>query len=127
MHSSRVGAERRGYRKPVPKYDPKTEVTVKGTVDEVKQYSGRRGSTGTHLMLKTSEETIDVHVGPSWYLSQQHVEFAKGDEIEVTGSTIKMAGRDALLAREIKRGGKVISLRDAQGVPQWSRAPAVNK
>jgi hypothetical protein len=109
-----------GYRKRVPLYDAKTEVTLKGTVEEVKQIPSRGRSTGTHLMLKTSEETIEVHVGPSWFLSQQQVEFAKGNEIEVTGSKVKWNGKDALLAREIKADGKVVTLRNAQGVPEWA-------
>ena len=109
-----------GYGRRMPMYDPKTEITVKGTIQEVKQYPGRGGSTGTHLMLKTSEETIEVHVGPSWFLSQQQIEFAKGNEIEVTGSKVKLYGKDALLAREIKKDGKVITLRNAQGVPEWA-------
>ena len=109
-----------GYRKHTPNYDPKTEVTVKGTIEEVKQYPSKGNSTGTHLMLKTSEGTNDVHVGPSWFLSQQKIEFANGNEIEVTGSKVKVNGKDALIAREIKEGEKVITLRNAQGVPEWA-------
>jgi hypothetical protein len=109
-----------GYARRMPIYDPKTEITIQGTIEEVKQYAGRGSSSGTHLMLKTSEETIEVHVGPSWFLSQQQIEFAKGNEIEVTGSKVKLYGKDALLAREIKKDGKVITLRNAQGVPAWA-------
>lgn len=109
-----------GYQKHTHIYDPKTEVTVKGSVEEVMQYPGKGSSTGTHLMLKASEGALDVHVGPSWFLSQQKIEFAKGNEIEVTGSKVKVNGKDSVIAREIKKDEKVITLRNAQGVPEWA-------
>ncbi len=103
------------------RYDPSTEVTVKGTVDEVLQQSGRRGFGGTHLVLKTDAGDLTVHVGPSSYISAQGFSFAKGDGLEITGSKVKMGGQDVLLAREIKKDGKVLTLRDAQGIPKWAR------
>jgi DNA/RNA endonuclease YhcR with UshA esterase domain len=105
------------------RYDPKTEVTVKGTVQDVQQYTGRRGRTGVHLILKTDSSTLDVHVGPSAYISQQHFSFAKGDSIEVVGSKTTVRGTEALLAREITKDGKTLVLRDAQGIPQWAPGP----
>jgi len=36
--------------------------------------------------VATEKKTIDVHVGPSWYLSEKQFRFAEGDEIEVAGS-----------------------------------------
>ena len=110
-----------GYRtKPRP-YDPTTEVTMKGSVEEVTEQSGHRGWSGTHLTLKTDTETLDVHVGPSWFISQNQFSFAKGDQIEITGSKVKLGKGNALLAREIKKGGKTLTLRNAQGIPVWSR------
>jgi hypothetical protein len=114
-------AQRGGIRSPV--YDPKTEVTVKGSVEAVNQFLGPQGWAGTHLSLKTDKETLDVHVGPSWYLTQQKINFAKGDQVEVTGSRIKWGNNDALLAREVKKSGQTIMLRNSQGIPAWSRSP----
>jgi hypothetical protein len=109
------------------RYDPSTETTMKGTVAAVTQQAGRNGWNGTHLTLKTDDTAIQVHVGPSAYLEQQHFTFANGDQIEVTGSKVKMGGQDVLIAREIKKDGKVLKLRDAQGIPLWAgrgRQPA---
>jgi hypothetical protein len=110
-----------GGRRGMRNYDPKSEVTVKGTVEEVKSFTGRRGWSATHLTLKSGEETLDVHLGPAAFLKQQGFEFAKGDEIEVTGSKVKFAGGDAIIAREVKKGGETLTLRDSQGIPKWSR------
>ncbi len=103
-----------------PLYDVKSEVKITGTVQEVQQFSGRSGGTGTHLVLSTDAGTLDVHVGPTAYIAQQQFSFAKGDSIEVLGSKINLSGTDTLLAREITKGGKTLSLRDKDGFPLWS-------
>ncbi len=105
----------------MPKYDPATEVTFQGTVEEVKEDTGPMGWTGTHLALKTEKETLEVHLGPSAFLAEKGFTFAPGDEIEVTGSGIKCEGEEALLARTVKKGEKSLTLRNAQGIPQWSK------
>jgi hypothetical protein len=110
-----------GYGTGMSKYDPKTEVTVKGTIEDVQQQTGKGGWSGTHLILKTDTATFDVHLGPSSYIARQKFTFAKGDTIEVVGSKVMIADKEALLAREITKDGKTLVLRNAQGVPQWSR------
>jgi DNA polymerase III alpha subunit len=102
------------------KYDPKSEVTVKGTVQDIQQQTGKSGWSGTHLTLNTEAGTFDVHVGPSSYIAQKQFSFAKGDKIEVVGSKVTISGKEALLAREITKDGKTLVLRNAQGVPEWS-------
>ena len=102
-------------------YNPATEVTVKGTVEEVRQVSGRMGWSGTHLTVKTDKETLDVHLGPADFVAAGKLEIAKGDQVEVTGSRVKYEGADALLAREVRKGEKVLTLRDVRGIPLWPR------
>lgn len=110
-----------GSQNPRPRYDPKAEVTVAGTIEEVQLLPGHHRGTGTHLMVKTKSGTMKVHVGPTAYLEKQQFSFAKGDEIEVVGSQVKIAGTDALLARQVTKAGKTLSLRDQNGIPLWSR------
>jgi hypothetical protein len=102
-------------------YDPKSEVSISGTIDRITQQSGQRGWQGTHLFMKTDNGVIEVHVGPTDYIASQQFSFATGDVVEVTGSNVKIQGNDVLLAREIKKDGKTLVLRNAQGVPNWSR------
>lgn len=105
-------------------YDPKTEVTVKGTVEDVQQQAARKnGRMGTHLILKTDSGTLPIHVGPSAYIANKQFSFVKGDEIEVLGSKVSIGGKETLLAREITKQGKTLVLRNAQGVPQWAGGP----
>jgi DNA/RNA endonuclease YhcR with UshA esterase domain len=111
----------RGRSAQAPRYDPSTEITLKGTIEEVKQVSRSGAWTGTHLTLKADQGTFDVHVGPTTYLAKNQMTFAKGDNIEVTGAKVKYGGADAVLAREVKKGDKTLTLRNAAGIPQWSR------
>jgi hypothetical protein len=76
-----------------PAYDTATEVTLKGSVEAVNQITGPQSWGGTHLSLKTEKEAIDVHVGPSWFLAQNKMSFAKGDQVEVTGSRVRLETR----------------------------------
>ncbi len=99
-------------------YTASTETTVSGTVEAVQLHPGQRGGTGTHLLLKTKDATLDVHVGPTWYLEKQGISFKEGDEVEVLGSLVK--SKDALLARTIKKGGTAVTLRDSSGRPLWA-------
>jgi hypothetical protein len=105
-------------------YNPATETTLKGTIEDVQQIQGKGAATATHLTLKTASGTFDVHVGPTTFISNQQFSFAKGDQVEVTGSKL---GSDTLIAREIKKDGKVLTLRNSQGIPAWSRGQAALK
>lgn len=106
-----------------PRYDAATETTLKGTIEAVNQVKGRRAWSGTHVTLKTDKESIDVHVGPSWFLTRKNMTLAKGDEIEVIGSRVKYNGAGAIIARQVNKGEQSLVLRDAQGLPAWSRGP----
>ena len=104
-------------------YNPATETTVKGSVTAVNTTTGRRGWNGVHLTVQSGEQKYDVHVGPSAYVESQGFKFAQGDQVEVVGSKVEMNGATALIAREIKKDGKMLSLRDKQGFPLWSGGP----
>lgn len=102
-------------------YNPATEATVQGSVSAVTTVTGRRGWNGVHLTVQTSEGKYDVHIGPSDYIASKEFTFSEGDQVEVTGSKLEVNGTSTLIAREIKKDGKVLTLRDKQGFPLWSR------
>jgi hypothetical protein len=102
-------------------YDPDTVTKVQGTANAVSVMPARRGrSGGMHVTLQSDGQVMDVHLGPTWFLQREGIEIAKGDSIEVTGSVIDSDGNSFLIAREMKKGQKVLKLRDEQGVPMWS-------
>lgn len=107
----------------IGRYDAAAEVTFSGTVDEVRQIpSPRSGPGGLHLMIRGDGVVQEVAVGPVSFVTSKHFNFAKGDSVIVTGAKVKMNGSDVVVAREIKKGDQVLMLRDARGVPLWSRA-----
>lgn len=102
-------------------YDPDTVTTLRGTASAVTVVPARGGRMGgMHVALQSDGQTMDVHLGPTWFLQREGVEVAKGDLVEVTGSVVDSDGSTFLVAREIKKGQKILRLRDEQGVPAWS-------
>jgi len=96
--------------------------TLRGEIFKIEKFKPfRRAASGIHLVLLTSDnQSIDVHVGPSWYLDNQDTKLTKGDQIEVTGSIITYKGETAIIAAEIKRGDQLLKLRDEKGFPYWA-------
>lgn len=103
-----------------PKYDVAKEVTVKGTVDEVKEVPNPKGQIGIYLMVKSGADTLEVRLCPNSFLKEFEVAFKKGDQLTITGSKVKVDEKDVILAREIEFGNNKITLRDKEGVPVWT-------
>ena len=61
-----------------------------------------------------------MHLGPAWFVKGEGVEVASGDLLEVVGSILDADGKSYMVARELKKGSKVVKLRDERGVPVWS-------
>ena len=100
-------------------YDPATETTIKGNVDQVTQPSRGRMS-GTHLFVKTDAMTVEVALGPTVFINDKGFSFAKGDAVEVTGSKVTLSGKEYVIAREVVKDGKSLTLRDKNGIPAWA-------
>ncbi|MBZ5633321.1 MAG: hypothetical protein LAO55_09350 [Acidobacteriia bacterium] len=100
-------------------YDPATETNLKGTIEGVTQQT-RGQMMGTHITIKTADETREVMLGPAYFITGKGFAFAKGDSIEVTGSKITMAAMEFVIAREVVKDGKTLTLRDKTGTPQWA-------
>lgn len=102
-------------------YTPQTLETISGEVLSVDKITPRRGMHyGIHLMVKTEKEEISVHLGPGWFIESQDTAIEPKDQVEVTGSRITYEGKPAIIASEVKKGDKVLILRDKNGFPAWS-------
>lgn len=101
-------------------YDPNTVETIRGEVVSVDSFTPIGGmSQGMHLRLKTDRETVDVHLGPAWYLQNQDIQIQPSDKITVTGSRINFNGQSALITNRIEKGEQTLILRDESGFPVW--------
>jgi type 1 fimbria pilin len=105
----------------VPKYDPATEITFKGTVQNVAdRQCPVSGGLGSHILLKLSDDkTIEVHLATTKFMQAYELVFNKGDAVEVIGSKVKFEGVDTIFARQVKRGNDTFVFRDKDGSPVW--------
>jgi hypothetical protein len=105
----------------VPKYDPATEATFKGTVEEVRERQCPvSGGMGSHLILRVSPSTtIEVHLATTKFVKTYDLVFNKGDVVTVVGSKVQFEGVETIFAREVTRGSATFSFRDKNGTPIW--------
>jgi hypothetical protein len=102
-------------------FNPATMETLSGTVASVDKVTPMKGMHyGIHIMIKSDTETVDVHLGPEWFIERQDAKIEKGDTIEVKGSRVTIAGKAAIIAAEVKKGDSTLVLRDANGIPAWA-------
>ena len=95
------------------------DIEIEGEVVSVENNLSRRGSfQGVHLLVKTNKETVEVHLGPSWYLENRDFKVAPKDQIAILGSRINFDG-EAIIARQITKGENTLILRDRNGYPLW--------
>lgn len=102
-------------------YDPAQEVVVTGVVESVQKRIPLRGmSEGLAILVKGDSDTIEVHLGPAWYLERLDEKISKGDKVEVKGVKATLAGKPIVIAAEVKKEDKVLILRDNAGIPVWA-------
>ncbi len=102
-------------------YNPATVETMSGTIESVDKIVPMKGMhSGIHIMVKTEKETLDVHLGPAWYIERLDTKIEKGNQIEVKGSRVTINGKPAIIAAEVKKGDNILVLRDSAGIPAWA-------
>jgi hypothetical protein len=100
-----------------PEYDPKAEITFKGTIEDYHESQMRGDHPGLHLIVKTETETIEVHACPVRFMKELDFALDKGDEVTVVGS--RPGGTGTVVAREITKGQTTLTLREKSGAPIW--------
>jgi hypothetical protein len=101
-----------------PKYDPTSETTFKGVVQELKLVPPTGAKPIAYLVLR-SPAAGQIFLCPKKFLDDIGVAFKADDAIEVTGSKVKQDGADLTLAREVVKNGETLTLRFKDGKPVW--------
>jgi hypothetical protein len=101
-----------------PEYDVKTEVTIKGVVEDFHESQMRGDHPGLHLIVKTETESIEVHACPVRFMKELDFAIEKGDTVKVIGS--RPGGTGVVVAREVAKGQTSLILRDKTGAPVWT-------
>jgi hypothetical protein len=107
-----------------PNYDSKTETTTKGVIEEIKTLTVGKRTDYTEAIVKSGDDKIEIYLSPKPFQDEMGINFAKGDEISVTGSRVKQEGdkqepTSVILAREIVKGTDTLMFRDDKGKPVW--------
>jgi sporulation protein YlmC with PRC-barrel domain len=106
------------------KFNAGNIVTIRGTVESIGKFYPEDGAApGLRLRIKTDKgETYTVHCGPNNWVERQELKLYYGDDVTVVGSKTE-AGvfglREVLLATEVKKGDKTLTVRDKDGKPSW--------
>ncbi|MFP3868918.1 MAG: DNA-binding protein [Desulfobacteraceae bacterium] len=103
-------------------WNARSVTSLAGEVTAVEKYTPGRGGSlyGLRVILKTENETLPIILGPAWYIEQQDFTIAPQDRVEVKGSRLSIQGQPTILAAELKKGNKILKLRDGQGRPLWT-------
>ena len=92
---------------------------VSGTILRINHVSQpNRPWTGTHILLQTPTQNIDVSLGPTDYVENQGVALQAGDQVVVTG--VRSSDGATMLAYSIQKGNQTLRLRAEGGVPLWA-------
>jgi sporulation protein YlmC with PRC-barrel domain len=103
-------------------YDPAKEEVISGHIVSIETRAPMPGmAPGMQMLVQTDDgQSTRVQVGPAWYLERQDLNMQENTHVQVTGAQAEIDGQPVLMAREVQFDGKVVTLRDAQGVPMWS-------
>ena len=101
------------------RYDPGSVETVSGEVASVERQAQPGGPRGVHVLLRTDAgDVFSVALGPMWVVDPYRLRV--GDRVDVTGWRV-VRGKRAMVAAEVKRGDRVMRLRNREGAPLWRR------
>lgn len=113
-------------------YDVTQVETAIGTVEKIYEKtpssSSNPNSLGYHMVINTEKESLDIHLGPTWYLKGLERIIAKGDSVIVDGSKVEGHTEEngkkklrEIRASEVRMGKEIVlKLRDSNGKPYWS-------
>ncbi len=109
--------KRNKYAKP---FDKSTVEEINGKVSEI-QYSGKENDKGrgVELRLQSDDTEFIVHLGPAWYIDNQHKKIEIGETVTVRGSKISVDSELLLIAEWVEAGKQLLRLRDESGEPVW--------
>jgi hypothetical protein len=98
-------------------YDTSKEVTLNGTVLSVLAKPSPGMIMGSHLLLTTPSGPMDASLGTFGLRGKGALSVAAGQQVGVTGVMKIVKGTQVFLARTVKVGGHVYTMRNEHGFP----------
>jgi len=102
-------------------YNPATVETLRGEIVSLgKTISGNGKAYCETLTLKTAKGSIWVILKPENYRPKTNLRLQSKDQVEITGSCLALAGKTAIIAARVTKGGDTMVLREPTGRPVWA-------
>jgi hypothetical protein len=98
-------------------YDVSQEVTLTGTVSSVLAKPSAGMIIGSHLLLATPSGPVDASLGRFGLRGKGALSVSAGQRVEVTGVMKTIKDRQVFLARTVKVGDEVYTVRNKHGFP----------
>ena len=98
-------------------YDVTQETTLAGTVADISTTAAPKALPGAHLTLTTPNGAIDVSLGAFVFAGKGSLPVTGGEQVELTGISKVLQGRQVFLARLLKVGDNVYAIRNSHGLP----------
>jgi hypothetical protein len=96
---------------------------VKGTILDTRTIKLRDGAEFMQMDVETDHGTVQVHLGPTWYMDEYHDRFDvnKGRAVTALCSPATVDGQTVLVASELRNadGQQRMRLRHPDGTPAW--------
>ena len=94
--------------------------TLEGRIVEVVYLPGAAADSGmVELRLQSGGQTNLIRLAPSGFLKQGGLVLREGDTVSVKGFAVAGMEGDLIVASEVHKGDKTLSLRDTRGQPAW--------
>jgi hypothetical protein len=103
-------------------YDVTREVTLSGTVSSVLAKPSAGMIMGSHLLLATPYGVVDASLGIFALRGTGALSVAEGQQVEVTGVMKTIKNRQVFLARTVKAGGQIYTIRNEHGLSMSPQA-----
>jgi hypothetical protein len=106
------------------RYNPATVVAVTGFVEDIREVANPPAVRGIHFFIKPESGggSVDAYLGPAWFVQDFVANLSDRTCVHVTGSKVKAGNAGLVLAREVRKGGMTLYLRDKDGRPLWTES-----
>ncbi len=118
-----------------PNHGGMRRVAIEGTVRHVLRHactsvllSSRKEKalhtlcTTTEVVLATGNGLVNVRLGPTKFIRENHFFFVDGDRLRVIGFQGANQGRATVVSEEIIKSKRALTFRDPHGRPLWSHS-----
>jgi len=101
-------------------YNVDKEVTVKGTIKEIKMEPLYKNTSPFLIVILEENKTktiFNIEISPVWFFDH---DFHQGEYLVVKGSSYSSEENvQNIIAREVQFSGQTLLLRDRHGFPNW--------